>query len=58
MRTGKKQKDSEENIFSLVPPDPEEVIKPRLHRSKFPGNLPPTGSTFGLHSTSAKAIYV
>ena len=54
MRTGKVQKESEENIFRLVPPDPEQSPKIKLHKSKFPGNLPPTGSTFGLHSTSAK----
>lgn len=54
MKVGKERKLNEENIFNLVPPDPEEIPKVKLHKSKFPGNLPPTGSTFGLHSTSAK----
>lgn len=43
-----------ESVEALV--EPEEVASPKqkLYRSKFAGNLPPTGSTFGLHSTSAK----
>lgn len=54
MRPERGKKAKEENIFNMVAPDPKEIVKEKLHRSKFPGNLPPTGSTFGLHSTSAK----
>ena len=54
MRPERGKKANEENIFNLVAPDAKEIVKDRLHKSKFPGTLPPTGSTFGLHSTSAK----
>lgn len=47
-------KQTEENILLAVPQDYVAPIKAPLFRSKFPGNLPPTASTFGLHTTSAK----
>jgi hypothetical protein len=49
-------KQTEENIQLAVPQDYIAPIKAPLYRSKFPGNLPPTGSTFGLHTTSAKVL--
>jgi hypothetical protein len=53
MKTSKKPQE-EENIFNAVAPDFEASPKQKLHKSKHPGNLPPTGSTFGLITTSAK----
>lgn len=54
MLEGKQNRRMEENIFAMVPPDPEAKQKVKLHKSRFPGNLPPTGSTFGLLGTSSK----
>lgn len=54
MLEGKQSRRMEENIFAMVPPDPELKPKVKLHKSRFPGNLPPTGSTFGLLGTSSK----
>ena len=56
MNKGVKIDSSEENIFGLVAPDAIVSPKVKLYRSKYPANLPPTGSTLGLHSTSAKVL--
>ena len=54
MKIGKNQQEPEENIFNAVAPDFMASPKGKLHKSKHPGNLPPTGTTFGLLTTSAK----
>jgi len=43
---------SEENIFNLIEQKEEKRKKPPIYRSKYPGDLPPTSSTFGNIVTS------
>lgn len=43
----------EENIYNLIPPDPEVIEKPPRYVSKYPKTMAPTASTFG-QSTSAQ----
>lgn len=42
----------EESIYALIPREPEKVVKPQRHKSKYPGTLAPTASTFGATLTS------
>ncbi len=42
----------EESIYNLIPKERYEPPKPNRYKSKFPGKLPPTCSTFGLKTTS------
>jgi len=46
----------EESIYSILPPPPQEVPKLPIHKSKFPGSLPPTASTFGTAQTSLPGV--
>lgn len=41
-----------ESVYGLLPAASAVEEKDALYRSKFPGDLPPTGSTFGLRGTS------
>lgn len=43
----------EESIYNLIPKEYNPEPKPPLYRSKYPPNIPPTGSTF-CHSTTSK----
>jgi len=38
---------AEESIYDLIPKPAPVVVKPPMHRSKFPGDAPPSCSTFG-----------
>ncbi len=53
-----KSGNADESIYNMIPPPeviPEKAIR---HRSKFPPNVPPTGSTFGiLYASSWLLIY-
>ncbi len=42
----------EESIFNLIPKEKIEPIKPNMYRSKFPHDMAPTATTFGLKTTS------
>ena len=42
----------EESIYNLVEKDKIKPIKEKQYKSKFPSNLHPTASTFGLKTTS------
>ena len=42
----------EESVYNLVKPEPAEASRQFRYRSKYPGNLVPTGSTFGLSQVS------
>uniref|UniRef100_A0A6A7G7C6 Enkurin n=1 Tax=Hirondellea gigas TaxID=1518452 RepID=A0A6A7G7C6_9CRUS len=42
----------EESIYNLIEKPREKVIKPAMYRSKFPGELPPSASTFGASRSS------
>jgi hypothetical protein len=45
-----------ESIYQILPPEPIEVPKLPMHKSKFPGKLPPTASTFGCAQTSIPGV--
>ena len=42
----------EESIYNLIPKEQYVAPKPKRHRSQYPHDLEPTGSTFGLNTTS------
>jgi len=42
----------EESIYNLIPKEYVPPQKAPLHKSKYDPAIPPTGSTFGLHTTS------
>ena len=46
----------QESIFNLIPKEIIQPPKEGLYQSKFPPNIPPTGSTFGLHTSSFPQI--
>ena len=46
----------QESIYNLIPKEIIQPAKEELYQSKFPPNIPPTGSTFGLHTTSFPLI--
>jgi hypothetical protein len=43
---------SEESIYNLIPQQVTQLQKGTMHKSKFPGNIPPTFSTFGAGRVS------
>jgi len=47
---------AEESIYALIPPPAPVVIKPPMHRSKYPHNTAPTMSTFGMSATATNMI--
>ena len=42
----------EESIYNLIPKERYEPVKQKRYKSNHPHDLPPTGSTFGLGTTS------
>lgn len=42
----------EESIYNLIPPEEVKFKKGRKYKSKYDPKLPPTGSTFGNHTTN------
>lgn len=42
----------EESIYNLIPKEQYVAPKPKRHKSMYPADLAPTGSTFGLKTTS------
>jgi len=47
----------EESIYNMIPPPVVPLPKVPVHKSKFPGTVPPSASTFGLgRSVSVKNI--
>ena len=47
----------EESIYNLVPKEYVPPPKEAKYKSKFPANLPPTGSTFCHKTTSKPGVY-
>lgn len=43
----------EESIYNIIPKDYKPEAKQPLYRSRFPHDIPPTGSTF-CHNTTSK----
>ena len=46
----------EESIYNLIPKEFVEPPKPPMYKSKYPGELPPTYSTFCLKTTAKPGI--
>ena len=46
----------EESIYNLVPKEFVPPAKEALYKSKYPPNIPPTGSTFCLKTTSKPQV--
>jgi len=46
----------EERIYNLIPIEPEKELRPPRYRSKYPGDLAPTASTFGASTTSPAGV--
>ena len=46
----------EESIYNIIPQNPEISPKKPLYKSKYPYNIPPTGSTFAHHTTSRPGV--
>ena len=46
----------EESVYNLVKPDPAEAPRRNRYRSKYPGDLVPTGSTFGLSQVTVSTM--
>ena len=42
----------DESIYNLIPKEAVVQERPKRYRSQYPANLAPTGSTFGLATTS------
>ena len=42
-----------ESIYNLIPKPLSEEPRKKLYRSRYDPNAPLTGSTFGLHGTTA-----
>lgn len=45
-----------ESIYDLIPRPVEIPVKPPRYKSKFPGTIPPTNSTFGTKGTSKPGV--
>lgn len=48
----------EESIYNIVPREFVPPPKQPIYRSKYPPNIPPTGSIFGNHTTSKPHVSV
>lgn len=46
----------DESIYNLIPKERYEPPKDKRHRSRHPNNVPPTGTTFGLKTTSKPGV--
>lgn len=46
----------EESIYNLIPKEEVPKEKTKMHKSKFPPDLPPTYSTFCLKTTSMPGV--
>jgi len=46
----------EESIYNLIPKERYEPPKQKMHKSRHPANMPPTGSTFCLGTTSKPGV--
>lgn len=46
----------EESIYNIIPKEYLPPAKEALYKSKYPPNIPPTGSTFCHHTTSKPLV--
>lgn len=45
-----------ESIYSIIPKEENPPPKGPIYKSKYPPSIPPTGSTFGHHTTSKPIV--
>ena len=48
---------NQESIYNIIPKEYQPPPKEKLYRSKFPPNIPPTGTTFCLNTTSKPIVF-
>jgi len=46
----------EESIYNIIPKQLENDLKSPRYKSKYPHDIPPTGSTFVYHTTSRPGV--
>lgn len=46
----------EESIYNLIMKERYEPPKGKMYKSRHPHNVPPTGTTFGLNTTSKPGV--
>lgn len=47
---------TEESIYNIIPKEYQAPPKEKLYKSKYPPNIPPTGTTFCHHTTSKPSV--
>lgn len=47
----------DESIYNLIPKEHYVPPKDKMYKSKHPPNVPPTGSTFALRTTSKPGVF-
>ena len=47
-----------ESIYNIIPKEENPPPKGPIYKSKYPPSIPPTGSTFGHHTTSKPIVYL
>ena len=48
--------DYDESIYNLIPKERYEPPKDKMYKSRHPPTVPPTGTTFGLKTTSKPGV--
>ena len=48
----------EESIYNIIPKQYNPPAKGKIYKSKYPPNIPPTGSTFGNTTTSKPGVNI
>ena len=46
----------EESIYNIIPRNPELSPDKPIYKSKYPYDIPPTGSTFAIHTSSKPGV--
>lgn len=47
-----------ESIYNIIPKEYNPPPKGPIYKSKYPPNIPPTGSSFGHHTTSKPIVLI
>jgi hypothetical protein len=47
----------EESIYNIIPKEYNPPSKGKTYKSKYPPQIPPTGSTFGNKTTSKPGLF-
>ena len=46
----------QESIYNIIPRNPELSPSKPIYKSKYPYDIPPTGSTFAIHTSSKPGV--